>query len=234
MRYGVHLVITYRFDRPSGGGRQHLRILPAHVPGRQAALHMRLEVTPAPVEERRFRDFFGTEVVELVMPSGLTEAVFDLHARVERLGQGIGPDISTPLAALGEELAAVRVLGADSPHHFLGGSPRIPDVAEIAAFAAGAVRGAPTVRAAVEALGKALHAEMRFDAGATEVDTPIAAAFAGRHGVCQDFSQIMIAGLRSLGIPAAYVAGFLRTLPPPGKPRLEGADAMHEIGRAHV
>ena len=68
---------------------------------------------------------------------------------------------------------------------------------------------------------------MRFDPDATEVDTPVATAFAGRHGVCQDFSQIMISGLRSLGIPAAYVSGFLRTLPPPGKPRLEGADAMH-------
>jgi transglutaminase-like putative cysteine protease len=73
----------------------------------------------------------------------------------------------------------------------------------------------------------ALHYEMRFDADATTVDTPAAEAFAARHGVCQDFTHIMIIALRSLGIPAGYVSGYLRTLPPPGQPRLEGADAMH-------
>ncbi len=73
---------------------------------------------------------------------------------------------------------------------------------------------------------------MSYDPDATEVDTPMADAFMARHGVCQDFSHIMISGLRSLGIPAGYVSGFLRTMPPPGKPRLEGADAMHAWVRA--
>ncbi|WP_034007179.1 transglutaminase-like domain-containing protein, partial [Pseudomonas aeruginosa] len=59
------------------------------------------------------------------------------------------------------------------------------------------------------------------------VDTPVAEAFDMRAGVCQDFSHIMIAGLRGLGIPAGYVSGFLRTIPPAGKERLEGADATH-------
>ena len=52
-------------------------------------------------------------------------------------------------------------------------------------------------------------------------------AFAKRAGVCQDFAHVMIAGLRTIGLPAAYVSGFLRTEPPPGQPRLEGADATH-------
>jgi transglutaminase-like putative cysteine protease len=68
---------------------------------------------------------------------------------------------------------------------------------------------------------------MTFDADATHVDTPVAEAFAARRGVCQDYAQIMLAGLRGLGVPAAYVSGFLRTVPPPGRPRLVGADAMH-------
>src|SRR5438445_2505899 len=62
---------------------------------------------------------------------------------------------------------------------------------------------------------------------ATTVQTRASDAFALKRGVCQDFSHIMIAGLRGLGIPAGYVSGFLRTIPPKGKPRLEGADAMH-------
>ncbi len=78
----------------------------------------------------------------------------------------------------------------------------------------------------------ALHRDMKFDAKATTVDTPPAEAFARRIGVCQDFAQVMIAGLRGIGIPSGYVSGFLRTVPPPGKARLEGADAMHAWVRA--
>ena len=76
-------------------------------------------------------------------------------------------------------------------------------------------------------LGEALHGVMTFDATATTVDTNPVDAFKLRRGVCQDYSHIMILALRSLGIPAGYVSGYLRTIPPKGAPRLEGADAMH-------
>jgi transglutaminase-like putative cysteine protease len=79
----------------------------------------------------------------------------------------------------------------------------------------------------VEKLGRALHKDMVFNPDATNVDTRAIEAFRDRQGVCQDFSHIMIAALRGLGIPAGYVSGFLRTDPPAGEPRLEGADAMH-------
>jgi transglutaminase-like putative cysteine protease len=73
----------------------------------------------------------------------------------------------------------------------------------------------------------AIHAEFDYDAEATEAETPPAEAFRARRGVCQDFAHIMIIGLRAYGIPAAYVSGYLRTIPPPGKERLVGADATH-------
>ena len=73
---------------------------------------------------------------------------------------------------------------------------------------------------------------MTFDATATHVDTEAPEAFALRRGVCQDFSHIMILALQALGIPAAYVSGYLRTLPPEGGIKLEGVDAMHAWVRA--
>ena len=82
--------------------------------------------------------------------------------------------------------------------------------------------------------GRALNAEMTFDAEATDVDTSPREAFAQRRGVCQDFTHVMIAALRGIGIPAGYASGFLRTFAPPGKPRLEGADAMHAWVQAWV
>ncbi len=72
-----------------------------------------------------------------------------------------------------------------------------------------------------------MHADFVFDSSATDVKTPASQAFAARRGVCQDFAHIMISGLKGLGLPAAYVSGYLRTIPPAGQPRLEGADATH-------
>lgn len=233
MRYRLALSIRYRFAHPlAGPARELLRICPAHLPGVQEVADCTVTVRPAPLERVEFADFFGTRAIALVLPAGAEGFDFDMTAEVLRHDPGDLLDLSGPLAALPAELALDTGLGPLSPHHFLPPSPRIPPVPEIARFASEAVRGAATVHEAVAALGQALHRAMRFDAGATSVDTPVAQAFAGRHGVCQDFAQVMIAGLRALGVPAAYVSGFLRTRPPPGQPRLVGADAMHAWVRA--
>ncbi len=69
--------------------------------------------------------------------------------------------------------------------------------------------------------------DFRYDPKATLVSTPLSEVFEKRRGVCQDFAHVMIAGLRALGFPAAYISGYLRTNPPAGSPRLAGADASH-------
>ncbi len=232
MLYRLRLTIRYDFARPTGAGRQLLRISPADLPGLQEVQQTQITVTPPPLERGGFTDFFGNEVTQLVLPAGLTRLRFDMAGRVLRHEDETELDLSATLDGLALDLDEITDLGPHSPHHFLRPSPRIPHVAAIADFARQASAGAATVREAVEAVGRAIHAHMRFDADATEVDTPIDQAFAGRQGVCQDFSQIMISGLRGIGVPAAYVSGFLRTVPPPGKPRLEGADAMHAWVRA--
>ena len=232
MLYRIRLVIDYAFDRPTGAGRQQFRILPASLPGSQTVTAETVTFTPEPLERLSFRDFFGSRVVEAVMPPGLTALQVAMTATVIRHAAPDEFDMSAARADLPGQIALIRDLGPEAPHHFLPPSPRLPPVAAIVAFAAEAAAPARTAQEAVRLLGEALHAAMIFDATATEVDTPVEAAFEGRHGVCQDFAQIMIAGLRSLGIPAAYVAGYLRTLPPPGKPRLQGADAMHAWVRA--
>jgi transglutaminase-like putative cysteine protease len=83
------------------------------------------------------------------------------------------------------------------------------------------------VLAAAMDFNRRLHADFTYDPAATEVSTPISEVLRHRRGVCQDFAHLMIAGLRGLGIPAAYVSGYLRTLPPPGEEKLAGADATH-------
>ena len=107
-------------------------------------------------------------------------------------------------------------------------------VPEITAYTREHLSDDMTTMEAVRAVGESLHADMTYSAEATDVNTPVGTAFEARAGVCQDFSHIMIAGLRGVGIPAAYVSGFLRTYPPPGKEKLVGVDAMHAWVRAWV
>jgi transglutaminase-like putative cysteine protease len=102
-----------------------------------------------------------------------------------------------------------------------------PHSAEIAAWAAPLLPAQQGVLAAGQALMQAIHDEFTYDGSATTTDTLPEAAFRARHGVCQDFAHVMIVAARAHGIPAAYVSGYLRTIPPPGRPRLVGADATH-------
>ncbi|MBN2629975.1 MAG: transglutaminase family protein [Rhodobacteraceae bacterium] len=230
--YSLRLAITYDFDRPIGAGRQLFRILPADVAGVQTVRGAWVRLTPDPTDRSEFSDFFGTRVIEVAMPPGLTHLELMLEAVVDRVASEGFLDISPPLARLSQELTAWRDIGPASPHHFRAPSRRIPQMPDVAGFAQAAVAGCVTVQEVVQTFGEGLHHHMTFDAKATSVDTSPEDAFTLQRGVCQDFAQIMVGGLRSLGVPAAYVAGYLRTDPPPGKARLAGADAMHAWVRA--
>lgn len=227
MLYDISLRITYSYDRPAVGGRHLLRLTPAELPGVQRRLSSMLTVTPEPAERSGMTDFFGNSGVEIVFRDMHDEIEFHVISRVERMVEPEGLDISSDLALLAVEIGSYRGLGPDSPLHFLGPSPRAAPTPEMTEYARAQLRPGMTTFDAVRAIGTALYRDMDFDAEATTVETPATEAFAARRGVCQDFAQIMIACLRGIGVPAGYVSGFLRTNPPPGKPRLEGADAMH-------
>jgi transglutaminase-like putative cysteine protease len=103
----------------------------------------------------------------------------------------------------------------------------VPVLSPVTAYAATSFPPGAAVLAGAADLMHRIRNQFRYDPKATVISTPLAEVFEKRHGVCQDFAHLMIAGLRGLGLPAAYVSGYLRTIPPPGKPRLQGADATH-------
>lgn len=224
MQYDIRLRIDYAYHAPSDHARTVLRLMPQDMPG-QRVLTAGLSIDPPPDERQEGRDFFGNRTTALAWHEPVDHITLVLRSRIERLVQP-QPEAILALEDLPSALATEGI-GPGSPHHFLAPSPRIPPDPAIAAFTRAAARGADTVLALAEAAGKALHGDMRFDPGATEVDTPPSAAFAARRGVCQDYAQILICGLRAAGVPAAYVSGLIRTNPPPGQPRLAGVDAMH-------
>jgi transglutaminase-like putative cysteine protease len=115
----------------------------------------------------------------------------------------------------------------DAASEFLFASPHVPRDDAFAAFARPAFAPGTPLLAAAQALMERIHRELRYTPASTQVNTPALQALAQRKGVCQDFAHIMLGCLRSLGLPARYVSGYLLTRPPPGKPRLIGADASH-------
>lgn len=232
MLYDITLSIRYDYVVPADSGRQILRLAPRHLPGVQHVHAHHLAVEPEADERYEQVDFFGNRQCDVVFHSPHSHLCYRLAARVERYGRGPSLDFSPALDRLASELSAIRQMDGDQPIHFLGPSQRVPADPVFRDYAAGCLRPGMSVQQAVLAIGAALNRDMTFDAEATDVSTPVRHAFDQRKGVCQDFSHMMIACLRSLGIPAGYVSGFLRTLPPEGKERLEGADAMHAWVRA--
>nr|WP_155190284.1 transglutaminase family protein [Roseibium denhamense] len=230
--YDITLEIGYEYASPANTGRHTLRLLPANIPGEQRIINGHVSLNPSPNERHDRKDFFGNEVTDVAYRKPHTELQFRVRTRIERTAAPVGFDISPALPDLAKELAGIQSISPLEPVHFLASSPRLPLDPAFAAYSAEKTTPDMSVMKIIEAIGKALHEDMSFDADATTVDTPVLEAFENRHGVCQDYSHIMIACLRCLGIPAGYVSGFLRTIPPEGQPRLEGADAMHAWVRA--
>ncbi|MCM2290837.1 transglutaminase family protein [Allorhizobium sp. BGMRC 0089] len=227
MLYDLTLHLGYSYDIPAAGGRHILRIMPLSLPDRQRLIAGSVTIAPEPDERGGFTDFFTQPAITFAYRSPHEKLDIRLQARVQVENLPMTADFSPPLDRLSSEIAEEWSLAAASPHHFLGQSPRLADDSDIADYARKGIRPGMTVHQIARDLCARIHKDFKYDAKATTVDTPVAESFRLKRGVCQDFAHIMIVGLRSLGIPAGYVSGFLRTIPPPGKERLAGADAMH-------
>lgn len=225
MLYDIRLHLHYDYAAAAGGGRHQIRVLPSTISGVQRVIAASLSFAPAPNERSDFSDFFGNNVTSIAFRDAHDALDIRMSARVSVSRPDPGLDVSPDIGRLRQELAAVRSLAPDTPHHFLTASPHASIDDAITGYARDSITGSAAGTAMN--LCNRINRDFTYDGEATTVRTRASDAFRLKRGVCQDFSHIMIAGLRGLGIPAGYVSGFLRTIPPKGKPRLEGADAMH-------
>lgn len=227
MRYAIRHETRFRYAQPVAFARCNLRLKPIIWSGQTLIEHA---LTVAPEGELSFAraDASLANVTRLVVADAVTELAIVSTALVDvdRLVPVPAPDDPT-LGDIVAWAAKDRSMAAHGPANYLFPSPMIaldPGIADWCAPSLDPQRGALD---AVFELACRLQNELTFDPDATKTETPPAEAFAKRGGVCQDFAQIMIAGLRAAGIPAAYVSGYIRTIPPPGQERLVGADATH-------
>lgn len=208
---------------------QHLAYLrPLQTPW-QTVAGSQIQITPEPDQIRSERDAFDNHRCFFSLTKAHRELVVTARSTVQKRARyaDFAPDLTPPWDAVRSEMS----YSLDQPFipesEFVWPSPYIAWLAELKDYALPSFKkGRPIGEAAIE-LCERIHTDFEYSKGATEVHTPVSQAFAERKGVCQDFSQIMIGCLRTLGLAARYVSGYLLTTPPPGQPRLRGADASH-------
>lgn len=232
MIYDIRLTIAHDYDQPAANSRHLIRVLPATLSGRQQLTAHSIHIDPAPDERSEACDFFGAATTSCVHVAPHSRMSITMTSTVKMTEPPAWQDRSPDLDTLKRQWEACTSLSPEAPVHFLGPTARLAPDSAIADFSRQTAQATDSAAATVQRIGKALHDAMQFDSNATTVDTDASEAFRLRRGVCQDFSHIMILALQSLGIPAAYVSGYLRTLPPPGGVKLAGADAMHAWIRA--
>ena len=228
MIYDVSHRTIVRYTGPVRLARFNLRLRPAPWPGQTLHDHeLLIDPAPASVQQAfgpwhvtRDRLAIGEPIQRLMVESRFTVEVAEPGFLLQTVP---APSVRQIRA----EALTHGGLDALAPSAYLYASSVARPSAVIADWARPMLGDEAGVVAAGRALMAAIHAGFRYDAKATRTDTPPEEAFAKRRGVCQDFAHVMIVAARAHGIPAAYVSGYLRTLPPPGKPRLVGADAMH-------
>lgn len=228
MRYEISHETLYRYETPVLHSHQRLHLTPRLIE-HQTIAHHALEIEPAPTMRHDSIDAFGNPVVMLEIDR--EHKTFSVRARSTMVVAARPlpePSLSSSWEEVADSLAGCAATTCDlDVIQFTSPSRLTPTSLETLDFAAQSFTpGRPILEGALD-LTHRIFAQFKFDATATDVSTPILQVLRMRRGVCQDFSHLALACLRSLKLPARYVSGYLVTQPPPGHPKLRGADASH-------
>ena len=227
MRFRVNHTTHYGYGSPVSLCHSIAHLKPRQTP-HQRCLKSQVRVTPWPSVSREHTDLFGNRVSYFSIQQSHAALEVSAVSEVEITAPAeLDAAASPPWEQVRSRLHEARESEAISARMFTLPSPAIPARAEALDYAlASFTPGRPVLAAARELMAR-IYAEFDYDPAATGVATPLAEVLSQRHGVCQDFAHVGIACLRALGLAARYVSGYLETLPPPGQPKLRGADASH-------
>jgi len=225
VNYDIRQTTTCSYATPVAHARHVLRLTPVSRDGERVHVAA-LQIVPEPALRREGRDFFGNRLTWIEVNEPHETLTIKLSARVA-VDAPAKPETTPAWEAVREAAFATGDIGPLSPAHFLFPSRMISLDPEIRDYVRQSFpAGRPVLAAAIELIGR-MKADIAYEIGATTVTTTPPMSFALRRGVCQDFAHIMISGLRGIGLPAAYVSGYLRSAQRTDANRLQGSEAMH-------
>jgi transglutaminase-like putative cysteine protease len=225
--YDIRQTTSYSYASKVRYARHVLRLTPVDRAGQHVQASA-LDIDPPPIGRREGTDFFGNHMTWIALNAPHDRLVVKVAARVT-VDEADDPDLfgALPWEALRDEVFTTTDFGPMSPAHFIFPSRQVPLDPEIRDYARVSFPPGRSVLDGAVELMKRIKADFVYEIGVTTVSTTAPMSFALRRGVCQDFAHIMISGLRGLGLPAAYVSGYLRTAQRPEDVTLQGANAMH-------
>lgn len=225
MRYRIRHLTEYSYAEPMTQSYNLLHMTPRHLPG-QRLLHTAIEIDPRPNDFRERTDYFGNPAAYFSVQGPHERLAVQATSEVE-VDDVPGPelDLFVPVT-VGQAQRQPQAQVLDVSEMCLD-SPMVQTSAGLADYAAGELAAERPLIEAVAALVARIHADFAYEPGVTTVSTPLHEVLAQRRGVCQDFAHLAIGCLRSHGLAARYVSGYLETRPPPGQERLVGVDASH-------
>lgn len=226
LRYHIRHLTRYNYTGRIDLCHSVTHLAPREDEGQETTAH-RIDVSPAPDFQSERQDYFGNKTNYFAIQGShkslevLSTLTVEKQSAVTTLPvAGVAWD-EFPRSDRTKDAAGVRI------GNFVLPTPACPHLPEVTAFLQPSLRpGRDTMELANEVMAR-IFTEFDYKPGATDTSTPLTKVMEQKHGVCQDFAHVMIAAMRSLRIPARYVSGYLETLPPPGKPKLQGADATH-------
>jgi transglutaminase-like putative cysteine protease len=227
VRYHIIHRTLYSYRRDVSVSHHLARLTPRCLPNQQVESH-ELRTNPPPAACTRREDYFGNPTTFLTFEAAHRELDITADSWVEiTSAPAIQPGESAPWETLRDQCRRGADRATAAVSEFVYGSPAAPCAAEFAAFAAPCFPADRPLLEAALALNHLIFCEFKFDPRATTVATPLDQVMKLKRGVCQDFAHLQVACLRSLGIPARYLSGYLETKPPPDGPKLVGCDASH-------
>lgn len=228
MRFQVIHTTRYHYGQPVTLCHNELHLCPRHEPG-QVCESSHLTIDPPPARLHQRTDYFGNHVTYFAVQEPhhtLTVTATSVVRRealmLPRLAE------STPWDRVSERLQTAAGDGvAWLAREMVLESPLVPLSSELRSYAQVSFQPQRPLLEAAADLAQRIHNDFVFTPQLTTVATPLSEVLAYRRGVCQDFAHLGIGCLRALGLPARYVSGYIETVPPPGRARLQGADASH-------
>ena len=227
MIYRIVHRTTYNYRYPVSVGTHVACLKPRALPHHQLS-RSELRIQPRPATRTERVDFFGNILCFFTIRVPHKELVVEARSEVIMEGNATSwPQLPIPWEEAAQSIPKDHSPAGLEAYQFGFESPRIRLRPEFASYALQSFTPRRPMPEALRDRTARIHKDFRFDSKVTNVRTPTEEVFKKRRGVCQDFAHLQIACLRSLNLAARYVSGYLRTYPPPGQPRLVGADASH-------
>ena len=225
MYYTVVHNTTYDYENPVLHGHHLAHLKPRATPNQYVA-HHELSVSPEPSSSQALIDYFGnnTHQFEVLSPHDRLEVISRTELEV------VAPLSHTEAPRIAWDQFAEQIRTDTSliaVQEFCFDSPLVRAHSSLREYAHSTFAPGRDLKDAVVEFNARINTEFKYETASTDISTPLATVLREKRGVCQDFAHVAVGCLRSLGLPARYISGYLETAPPPGKERLVGADASH-------